>query len=184
MRDAGWIDEIVHRERQQAFLGNLLDLMDRPGTARIGREPSDPATINHPAGRDAMQAVRDPARPSASWYAEQIVGNRVELRGDRGSGDATCVRAGIGRIDGVSVVYAALDAVPGATAGDAAVRKLIRSGQASGQFARVASADTITFTIFGVINELPLWYRPGGRKKPAQIGAELADFVLAGLEKP
>lgn len=62
------------------------------------------------------------------------------------------------------------------------VRKLIRDGQASGAFARVASADTITFTIFGVINELPLWYRPSGRKKPAQIATELADFVLAGLE--
>lgn len=62
-----------------------------------------------------------------------------------------------------------------------AVRRLIRSGQASGAFARVASADTITFTIFGVINEMPLWYRPNGRKKPAQIGAELADFVLTGL---
>ncbi|HEY8300517.1 MAG TPA: TetR/AcrR family transcriptional regulator [Jatrophihabitans sp.] len=63
-----------------------------------------------------------------------------------------------------------------------AVRKLIRSGQASGEFARVASADTITFTIFGVVNELPLWYRPGGRKRPAQLATELADFVLAGLE--
>jgi AcrR family transcriptional regulator len=62
-----------------------------------------------------------------------------------------------------------------------AVRKLIRSGQASGAFARVASADTVTFTIFGVINELPLWYRPTGRKRPAQIAGELADFVLAGL---
>jgi AcrR family transcriptional regulator len=63
------------------------------------------------------------------------------------------------------------------------VRKLIRTGQASGEFARVASADTITFTIFGVINELPLWYRPSGRKRPEQIAGELADFVLAGLEK-
>jgi AcrR family transcriptional regulator len=63
-----------------------------------------------------------------------------------------------------------------------AVRRLIRSGQASGDFARVASADTVTFTIFGVINELPLWYRPTGRKRPAQIATELADFVLAGLE--
>jgi AcrR family transcriptional regulator len=62
-----------------------------------------------------------------------------------------------------------------------AVRKLIRNGQASGVFAPVASADTITFTIFGVINELPLWYRPNGRKKPTQIGTELADFVLTGL---
>jgi hypothetical protein len=34
-----------------------------------------------------------------------------------------------------------------------------------------------------VINELPLWYRPSGRKRPEQIAGELADFVLAGLEK-
>lgn len=62
-----------------------------------------------------------------------------------------------------------------------AVRRLIQKGQSAGDFAKVASADTITFTIFGVINELPLWYRPSGRKKPAQLGAEIADFVLRGL---
>ena len=63
-----------------------------------------------------------------------------------------------------------------------AVRKVIRTGQATGEFAQVASADTITFTIFGVINELPLWFRPSGRKKPTQIATEIADFVLSGLE--
>jgi AcrR family transcriptional regulator len=63
-----------------------------------------------------------------------------------------------------------------------AVRRLIRQGQASGDFGRVASADTVTFTIFGMINELPLWYRPSGRQKPTQIGTELADFVLRALE--
>jgi hypothetical protein len=42
----------------------------------------------------------------------------------------------------------------------------------------------VTFTIFGVINELPLWYRPQGRKRPAQIATELADFVLAALAVP
>jgi AcrR family transcriptional regulator len=62
-----------------------------------------------------------------------------------------------------------------------AVQRLIRHGQASGAFAAVASPEIVTFTIFGVINELPLWYRPSGRKRPAQIAAELADFVLAGL---
>jgi AcrR family transcriptional regulator len=62
------------------------------------------------------------------------------------------------------------------------VRRIIRDAQASGAFAEVASPETVTFTIFGVINELPLWYRPQGRKRPAQIGAELADFVLAALE--
>ncbi len=62
-----------------------------------------------------------------------------------------------------------------------AVIALIRDAQADGSFARVASPETITFTIFGVINELPLWYRPTGPKTPSQIADELADFVLAAL---
>ncbi|MEO8889146.1 MAG: TetR/AcrR family transcriptional regulator [Jatrophihabitantaceae bacterium] len=61
------------------------------------------------------------------------------------------------------------------------VQRLVREGQACGAFSSVASPEVVTFTIFGVINELPLWYRPNGRKRPAQIAAELADFVLAGL---
>lgn len=61
------------------------------------------------------------------------------------------------------------------------VSTFIRDGQAGGSFASVASPEMVTFTIFGVINELPLWYRPEGRKRPAQIGTELADLVLAAL---
>jgi AcrR family transcriptional regulator len=63
-----------------------------------------------------------------------------------------------------------------------AVRRLVRDAQATGQFSSVASADTVTFTIFGFVNELPLWYRPTGRKRPAQLATELADLVLAALE--
>ena len=63
-----------------------------------------------------------------------------------------------------------------------AVRKLIADGQKAREFGTAASAETVTFTIFGVINELPLWYRPTGRQRPAQIAEELADFVLTGLE--
>jgi AcrR family transcriptional regulator len=62
-----------------------------------------------------------------------------------------------------------------------AVRKLIREGQAAGDFAAVAGADTVTFTIFGFVNELPLWYKPNGRKRPTQLGTELADLVLTAL---
>lgn len=62
-----------------------------------------------------------------------------------------------------------------------AVRKLIRDAQSAGVFATVASADTVTFTIFGFVNELPLWYKPNGRKRPTQLATELADYVLAGL---
>jgi AcrR family transcriptional regulator len=61
------------------------------------------------------------------------------------------------------------------------VRRLIRDAQATGEFASVASADTVTFTIFGFVNELPLWYKPTGRKRPAQLADELADLVLAAL---
>jgi AcrR family transcriptional regulator len=64
------------------------------------------------------------------------------------------------------------------------VHRLIRDGQAAGEFASVASADTVTFTIFGFVNELPLWYRPNGRKRPTQLADELADLILAALETP
>lgn len=63
-----------------------------------------------------------------------------------------------------------------------AVRKLVRDGQASGDFATVAGADTVAFTIFGYVNELPLWFTPSGRKRPVQLAGELADLVLAALE--
>jgi AcrR family transcriptional regulator len=62
------------------------------------------------------------------------------------------------------------------------VKRLVRDGQAAGEFAVVASPDTVTFTIFGVVNELPIWYRSTGRKRPAQLAEEIADFVLAGLQ--
>ncbi len=64
------------------------------------------------------------------------------------------------------------------------VRDLVRQGQQAGEFATVASADTVTFTIFGVVNELPLWYRPDGRTSAEQFATELADLVLAGLGVP
>ncbi len=63
-----------------------------------------------------------------------------------------------------------------------AVQRLVTDAQAAGEFRAVASPEVVTFTIFGVINELPLWYRPSGRKQPAQIAAELAGLVLAALE--
>jgi AcrR family transcriptional regulator len=62
------------------------------------------------------------------------------------------------------------------------VRRLIRDAQSGGIFGTVASADTVTFTIFGYVNELPLWYRPAGRQRPAQLAAELSDLILAALE--
>jgi len=65
-----------------------------------------------------------------------------------------------------------------------AVTDLVRAAQASGEFSAVASPEMVTFTVFGVINELPVWYRPDGPKSPAGLAAELADLVLAALRPP
>jgi AcrR family transcriptional regulator len=62
-----------------------------------------------------------------------------------------------------------------------ALIKLVREAQERGQFSPVASPEIVTFTIFGVINEMPRWYRPAGRMRPEQIATEIADLVLAGL---
>jgi AcrR family transcriptional regulator len=62
-----------------------------------------------------------------------------------------------------------------------AVIELVRRGQTAGEFARIASPEMITFTVFGVINELPVWYRPDGLKTPAQLAGELSDLILAAL---
>ena len=62
-----------------------------------------------------------------------------------------------------------------------AVTELVRSGQHDGAFAAVASPEMVTFTVFGVINELPVWYSPAGPKSARQLAGELADLVLHGL---
>jgi AcrR family transcriptional regulator len=62
-----------------------------------------------------------------------------------------------------------------------AVTDLVRSAQAAGRFAPVASPEMVTFTVFGVINELPVWYRPDGPKQPAEVAAELSNLILAAL---
>jgi AcrR family transcriptional regulator len=62
-----------------------------------------------------------------------------------------------------------------------AMIELVREAQERGQFSSVASPEIVTFTIFGVINEMPRWYRPAGRMRPEQIAAEITDLVLAGL---
>lgn len=62
-----------------------------------------------------------------------------------------------------------------------AVTDLVRTAQATGEFAPVASPEMVTFTVFGVINELPVWYRADGPKQPAELAAELSQLILAAL---
>ena len=61
-------------------------------------------------------------------------------------------------------------------------RGLVATAQRDGTFADVAPADTITHLVFGMINQLPMWYRPDGPSAPTQIADDVADFVLAALQ--
>lgn len=62
-----------------------------------------------------------------------------------------------------------------------AFRALIAREQAAGTFSSVVSAETVTLMVFGMINQMPTWYRPDGPKTTDQIATEVADFVLAAL---
>jgi AcrR family transcriptional regulator len=61
------------------------------------------------------------------------------------------------------------------------IARLVREAQERGQFSDTVSAEIVTSTIFGVVNEIPRWYRPNGRMRPEQIATEIANLVLAGL---
>jgi AcrR family transcriptional regulator len=63
-----------------------------------------------------------------------------------------------------------------------AFREVVAAGQRDGAFAPVASAETVTLMVFGIVHQLPQWYRPDGPKTPRQLGDEIADFVLAALK--
>jgi AcrR family transcriptional regulator len=65
----------------------------------------------------------------------------------------------------------------------AAFREVIANGQRDGVFATTTSAETVTLIVFGIVNQLPQWYRPGGTKSPRELADEIADFVLAGLDR-
>jgi AcrR family transcriptional regulator len=63
-------------------------------------------------------------------------------------------------------------------------RSVIERSQQDGRFRAVASPEMVTFTVFGVINELPVWYQPDGEKSADAIATELSDLVLAALLPP
>jgi AcrR family transcriptional regulator len=61
------------------------------------------------------------------------------------------------------------------------VLAVVERGQADGEFNPDLPADTAVQVAMGVVNQLPVWYRPDGPKSAEQLGAEIAEFVLAAL---
>lgn len=60
-------------------------------------------------------------------------------------------------------------------------RRVIEQGQAAGEFATRVPSETVVQIAMGVVNQLPVWYRPEGPKPAEELANEIADFVLAAL---
>jgi acetyl-CoA carboxylase carboxyl transferase subunit beta len=124
MRERGIIDQIVDREAQRAYLGNVLDLFGRRGASQSVARSS----VRAPQSGSGQVANRSGSpRQPAKAYLETILESRIVIGGDRSQGDAPGIVAGFGRIGGLTVAIAAFDRPDDQEAGDVdAVRKLIR----------------------------------------------------------
>ena len=60
-------------------------------------------------------------------------------------------------------------------------RAVVAKAQADGAFSAAVSAETVTLMVFGMVNQLPRWYRPTGPMTSAQLAEEVTAFVLAAL---
>jgi AcrR family transcriptional regulator len=63
-----------------------------------------------------------------------------------------------------------------------AIRQIIIQGQKEGSF-RAADPDILASTILGILANLPVWYRLGGRIDPDDLVAEVTEFVMQGVRR-
>ena len=61
------------------------------------------------------------------------------------------------------------------TWGSSGFRQVIATGQAAGEFATTVPPDTVVQIAMGVVNQLPVWYRPDGSKTAEELGNEIGE---------
>jgi acetyl-CoA carboxylase carboxyl transferase subunit alpha len=69
-----------------------------------GAEEAEPASAAEPAPWQTVQLARHPSRPKFWDYVAGLITDFVELHGDRAFGDDPAVAAGVGALDGRTVV--------------------------------------------------------------------------------
>jgi acetyl-CoA carboxylase carboxyl transferase subunit beta len=129
----GMIDGIADRTRLRQTLATLLGLFADRGAYRPTpdtRHPTpDPtgepiAARRRVAGWQEAGLARHPERPRARDYLERLVGEWIELHGDRAGTDDPAIVAGLGRIAGIPTAVIAGER--GLPAGAGAFRKAER----------------------------------------------------------
>jgi acyl-CoA carboxylase subunit beta len=107
----GMVDAIVDRREQRDYLARCLTILTAPRSghqrrAHTFRSPRHGAEV---LAWDAVQRARAARRLTSVDYLERMLGEFVELHGDRSSGDDPAVIAGIGTLDGKAIAVIALE---------------------------------------------------------------------------
>ena len=106
--ERGMLDAVVPRTELRAVVGALLDLLaDKravPAPPERGERASAAESSPPPRGAwETVQMARRESRPAARDYMSRMLGQFVELRGDRAYGDDVSIISGLGRIAGQTV---------------------------------------------------------------------------------
>jgi hypothetical protein len=67
---------------------------------------------------------------------------------------------------------------------DERLADLVRQAAAEGALRTDVDPDLISRLVFGMVNSLVEWYRPGGAIDPAALSETVADVVFEGLGSP
>ncbi|MDF3015941.1 MAG: acetyl-CoA carboxylase, carboxyl transferase, beta subunit [Thermomicrobiales bacterium] len=107
----GMVDAIIDRREQRNFLARCLAILSAPRTGYQRRGHSFRSPRNGPEvpAWDAVQRARGARRLTSVDYVERMLGEFVELHGDRSSGDDSAIVAGIGTLDDKAIAIIALE---------------------------------------------------------------------------
>ena len=102
----GMLDAVVNRAELRAVIGALLDLLGNKRAIPMTAKRDDAVSgAPAPAGEawKVVQIARHQSRPTARDYMSRILGQFVELHGDRAYGDDVSIISGLGQIAGQTV---------------------------------------------------------------------------------
>jgi acetyl-CoA carboxylase carboxyl transferase beta subunit/acetyl-CoA carboxylase carboxyl transferase alpha subunit len=107
----GMVDAIVDRREQREYLARCLTVLTAPRSGYHRRGHTFRSARNGPEvpAWDAVQRARGARRLTSVDYLQRMLGEFVELHGDRSSGDDPAVVAGIGTLDGKAIAIIALE---------------------------------------------------------------------------
>ena len=108
LMDHGFLDKIVERKHLKLRISNLVQHFTRKSPNRFPRlRAPQHKPLKHIEAWDAVEAARNPKRPTSMDYIERIFANFSELKGDRHFGEDPAIIAGLGDLEGQTVVVIA-----------------------------------------------------------------------------